>query len=116
MKGQTGAPATDISIRCNSKDAIDERQQRLKQETAHLWINPKVGTTHTLIKGQRRMQRLNDLNRGGQEMEMAHTLVKDGIVPVRHQMMTRAKARKLNTFNWQNGLKLKWMLGKQELK
>ncbi len=55
----------------------------------------------------------NDLSRVN--LEMVHTLVEDGLKPIRHELMTRTKSRKLNAANRQYGLKLEWVAGRQEL-
>lgn len=49
------------------------------------------------------------------ELEVWYTLVKDGVVPVRNKMMTNAKAKSINLFNRQNGIRLVWVMGKQEI-
>lgn len=72
------------------------------------WRKPRGRSAEKAVES---VQAANDLNRQS-DMEMDHTLVRDGLTPVRCQIMTRGKARKLNAANRQYGLKLEWVAGR----
>lgn len=66
-----------------------------------------------MARSQEKEQRVNDLDRDV-EFEMMHTLL-DGTKPIRHQMLSRARARKLNAANRQFQTGLYWLLGRQKI-
>lgn len=122
-----GHTATLVKIVNNSPRAINARAKRLRKAFRVLRpsVTEGIAKFYGLSESQKRRmlrkqldaeQRANDLQRSGMDIEFWHTLVKDGVNPIRHQMMTRLQARKLNEFNTSNEMKLRWMIGRQELK
>lgn len=72
----------------------------------------QLGGKHSTIV----YQQISDLDDPKRlECEVFHTLVKNGTIPIRHQQMTRVKARKLNSVNKEMNIPLEWVLGKQKL-
>jgi len=114
--------ATIIKLVSNCKAAIKRRQKKLNEEVnvVNLYKNEScrdpVLARKILSEELRKQRAVNDLLRADTGYEVIHTLVKDGTIPIRHQAMSRVKARKLNYANAKYGLKLRWVLGKQKLK
>lgn len=122
MRGATGTSQTFVRILSGSKKATDKRQKRLKKATASSFINPMrydhlpVSERSVIMnRALKRMQRLNDLDRNTSDLQFWHTLVRGGVVALRHQMLSALAARKLNRYNQLNRLNLYWVMGRQKL-
>ncbi len=123
MKGQTGSASQTVRIYSNSYRATNKRQKTLNKVFnvgGSGIVGRKMLEAGQHTEGMKRINwareksvAANNLDRAV-DLEVCHTLVR-GTVPVRHQMMTRTLAFKLNQFNRKNGLKLLWMQGKQKL-
>lgn len=79
------------------------------------WIRDPVEARAIRTKMFRQSRASNELSRKVPDIEDIWTLVKDGLKPIRHQMMNREKANKLNYANNIYKTGLQWVQGKQKL-
>lgn len=124
MKGKTGTNTSTVFYPTNnSQAAINGRQKRLKAETKSLM--PCITRARAIASRKsnpgaymnavwKNVMAVNDLY-SDIEHEYEYTLVRNGTEPVRHQLMSRKKARHFNKLNYHSSIPLKWVQGKQPL-
>lgn len=118
MKGSTGTPGSIEKMWPKSFKARRKFQKELSDQLPIVTglLSEKQGASHKsarIAHGQEKMQELNSLSRND-EMEVVYTLV-DGLIPIRHAMLSRTKARR---FNYQNRVcktGMYWVLGRQKI-
>lgn len=104
-----------VHLVSHSHKAIKLRQKSLNKE--HSVINLHGITADGLQKKLKKQALVNKGERlWGDGYETVHTLLRDKLVPIRHQVMSREKAMKLNEENRKLGINLYWLMGKQEIK
>lgn len=119
-QGPVGTAMQRHRLYSNSHKAIQRRQKEAK--ALFKVFNPhRIKALSPILQASlakralKKYQRINDSDRNI-ETEVWHTLIGgSGLKPIRHQIMSRQKARKLNYANKQLGIDLYWMIGRQKL-